>query len=543
MNRRNRAWNLARVMSRRFVGAPMRGCTESGRVAYFRGSPTVPRPGRTPVGGGHSRLAEPTRSVLIVDDEADIRSLLKDLLTDEGYKVSVAKSGAEAVEQIQKARPDLAMMDIKLPDQDGIGLLRTLRREHPELEVIVMTAFGGSSTAIKAMEHGAYDYVTKPFDIDDLLATLKRVFEHADMSSEVSALRLELGKREAERERIVGSSKPMLEVFKLIGKVAPSDATVLITGESGTGKELIAEALHRASKRNPHPLVKVSCAALPETLLETELFGHEKGSFTGAMTMRKGRFETANKGTIFLDEIGEMTLGTQTKLLRILQEREFERIGSNTPIQIDIRVIVATNRNLAEEVDRGRFREDLYYRLNVIHIHMPPLRDRKEDIPLLVEHFLIKYRHAPEAIPTSITEEALQRLVDYDWPGNVRELENVIERAVVLSRGNPITVQNLPFDDRREAADRRRLAGRRSRMDDEDLEADAVLADAKGVAASSNGGAGNGRSFKDQVAALERQLIKEALDRADGNRSKAAEELGIYRRLLYAKIKEYGLGE
>jgi len=334
----------------------------------------------------------------------------------------------------------------------------------------------------------------------------------------------------------------MLEVYKLIGKVAPSDATVLITGESGTGKELVAEALHRASKRNPHPLVKVSCAALPETLLETELFGHEKGSFTGAMTMRKGRFETANKGTIFLDEIGEMTLGTQTKLLRILQEREFERIGSNTPIQIDIRVIVATNRNLAQEVEKSRFREDLYYRLNVIHIHMPPLRERKEDIPLLVEHFLVKYRHAPGAIPTSITEEAMHRLSEHEWPGNVRELENAIERAVVLSRGNPITLEYLAFDDRREAADRARMSGRRSRLEDAANAADdEELSDVEHAA--TNGGASNGGSFKDQVAALERELIKEALDRADGNRTKAAEELGIYRRLLYAKIKEYGLGE
>ncbi len=371
------------------------------------------------------------------------------------------------------------------------------------------------------------------------------------MSSEVSALRLELGKREAERERIVGSSKPMLEVFKLIGKVAPSDATVLITGESGTGKELIAEALHKASKRNPHPLVKVSCAALPETLLETELFGHEKGSFTGAMTMRKGRFEIANKGTIFLDEIGEMTPGTQTKLLRILQEREFERIGSNVPIKIDIRVITATNRNLADEVDRGKFREDLYYRLNVIHIHMPPLRDRKEDIPLLVEHFLVKYRHAPGAIPTTITEEALQKLVSYDWPGNVRELENAVERAVVLSRGNPITLEHLPMGDAREARDRARLSERRSRLDEDEAdlqdrryELDADEADAASAAKAGNGaGAGNGGSFKHRVEELERQLIKEALERAGGNRTKAADELGIYRRLLYAKIKEYGLGE
>ena len=488
------------------------------------------------------------RSVLVVDDEADIRDLLTDLLDEEGYAVRTAGTGAAALEEIEKAQPDLVMMDVQLPDQDGIALLKQLKRDHDDLEVIVMTAFGGSSTAIKAMEHGAYDYVTKPFEIEDLLATLRRVFEHADMFHEVSTLRLELGKNAAQRERIVGSSKPMLEVFKLIGKVASADATVLITGESGTGKELVAEALHRASKRNPHPLVKVSCAALPESLLETELFGHEKGSFTGAMTMRKGRFETANKGTIFLDEIGEMTLGTQTKLLRILQEREFERIGSNTPIKIDIRVIAATNRNLAEEVESAKFREDLYYRLNVIHIHMPPLRERKEDIPLLVEHFLAKFRHLPNSIPTAITEDALQKLIGYDWPGNVRELENAIERAVVLSRGNPITLEHLPFGDRREARDRKKLAARRERLEAdeakledrrEELEGDE--ADAEAVAVTANGAANGGGNFKERVSTLERQLIAEALERADGNRTKAAEELGIYRRLLYAKIKEYGL--
>jgi two-component system response regulator AtoC len=494
-------------------------------------------------------VADASRSVLVVDDEAEIRSLLTDLLEEAGYKVTVAGDAATALAAIGKKLPDLVMMDVKLPDKDGLALLKQLKREHPDLEVIVMTAFGGSSTAIKAMEHGAYDYVTKPFEIDDLLATLKRVFEHADMSNEVSALRLELGKSAAERERIVGSSKPMLEVFKLIGKVASADATVLISGESGTGKELVAEALHRASKRNPHPLVKVSCAALPETLLETELFGHEKGSFTGAMTMRKGRFETADKGTIFLDEIGEMTLGTQTKLLRILQEREFERIGSNTPIKIDIRVIAATNRNLADEVEKGKFREDLYYRLNVIHINMPPLRERKDDIPLLVEHFLNKYRSAPDAIPTAVTEDALTRLVEYEWPGNVRELENAIERAVVLSRGNPITVDHLPFGDKREERDRAKLAGRRSRLeaDEASLLADEAAADAADAAvaraAASGAGNGDGDSFKDRVAALEKVLIREALDRAGGNRTKAAEELGIHRSLLYAKVKEYGLGE
>ena len=495
-------------------------------------------------------MADSARTILVVDDEAEIRDLLTDLLKDAGYKSQHATTGAEALAAVAKQMPDLVMMDIKLPDQDGLAVLRQLKREHPDLEVIVMTAFGGSSSAIKAMENGAYDYVTKPFEMDDLLATLKRVFEHADMSDEVSALRLELGKSAADRERIVGSSKPMLEVFKLIGKVAGSDATVFITGESGTGKELVAEALHRSSKRNPHPLVKVSCAALPETLLETELFGHEKGSFTGAMTMRKGRFETANKGTIFLDEIGEMTLATQTKLLRILQEREFERIGSNVPIKIDIRVITATNRDLAAEVEKGRFREDLYYRLNVIHVHMPPLRERKDDIPLLVEHFLVKYRYEPESIPATITDDALARLVDYDWPGNVRELENAIERAVVLARGNPILVDHLPFNGKdKPGVSPKSLAERRTKLDEdsaelegrrESLEEDEAADDA----AAGGNGAGNGSgTLKNRVADLERQLIKEALERAGGNRTKAAEDLGIYRRLLYAKIKEYGLEE
>ncbi len=419
-------------------------------------------------------MADPARSILVVDDEAEIRNLLTDLLKDAGYESRHATTGAEAIEEVGKSMPDLVMMDVKLPDQDGLAVLRQLKREHPDLEVIVMTAFGGSSSAIKAMEHGAYDYVTKPFEMDDLLATLKRVFEHADMSNEVSALRLELGKSAADRERIVGSSKPMLEVFKLIGKVAGSDATVLITGESGTGKELVAEALHRASKRNPHPLVKVSCAALPETLLETELFGHEKGSFTGAMTMRKGRFETANKGTIFLDEIGEMTPATQTKLLRILQEREFERIG-------------------AQRADQDRHPRD--------HRHEPRPRRGGRRGPLPRGPLLPAQRdphpHAAAARPQGghpaagralprevpiragapsrprITEEALARLVDYDWPGNVRELENAIERAVVLARGNPITVEHLPFDGHRESeVSPKGMAARRTKLDKETAELD-----------------------------------------------------------------------
>jgi two-component system response regulator AtoC len=490
------------------------------------------------------------RSVLVVDDDAQIRALLADLLKESGYEPRQAKTAAAALEAVAKQRPDLVMMDVKLPDQDGIDLLRQMKRERPELEIIVMTAFGGSSSAIKAMEHGAYDYVTKPFELDDLLATLRRVFEHHDMASEVSALRLELGKSAAERERIVGSSKPMLEVYKLIGKVAGSDATVLISGESGTGKELVAEALHRASKRNPHPLVKVSCAALPETLLETELFGHEKGSFTGALTMRKGRFESANRGTIFLDEIGEMTLGTQTKLLRILQEHAFERVGSNIPIKVDIRVIAATNRNLADEVDAGRFREDLYYRLNVIHVHMPPLRERMEDVPQLVEHFLSKYRASPDAIPTTISEEAVTRLMEHDWPGNVRELENAVERAVVLSRSATIMPEHLPLAESPVTAGgrnrSRKGASARAASDEDGAAPEEVVPMPAGKSnghGSATNGAGANATFKEAVESLEKQLIAEALTRNGGNRSKAAEELGIYRRLLYAKMREYGLGE
>jgi two-component system response regulator AtoC len=306
----------------------------------------------------------------------------------------------------------------------------------------------------------------------------------------------------------------MQEVYKTVGKVAKADATVLITGESGTGKELVAEALHYNSNRRSGPIVKVSCAALPETLLEAELFGHEKGSFTGAMTQRRGRFEMADKGTILLDEIGEMSLPMQTKLLRVLQERKIERVGSSLPIKVDIRIICATNKDLQRQVEQQKFREDLFYRLNVINIHMPPLRDRKEDIPALVEHFLAKHRYSATAQPAAISEEALKRLMEYEWPGNVRELENVVERAVVLSRGQIITSRELPFGDH-EAGDHEEEGG-----------------DEVSVEKS---------YFKKAVAQFEKDMIMKALRDANGNRSKAAEMLGIYRRLLYAKIKEYAL--
>jgi len=454
------------------------------------------------------------KTILVADDDASIRSLLKQLLADEGFAVMEASTGVEVVEKVKESSPDLVIMDVRMPELDGIEALSRVKATNPKTAVLIMTAFGSSNAAIRAMEFGAFDYITKPFELDKISHSVKRVLDYQDLTQEVEVLRDEISTL-VQTERIVGNSPAMQEVYKTIGKVAKADATILITGESGTGKELVAEALHFNSNRRSGPMVKVSCAALPETLLETELFGHEKGSFTGAMTQRRGRFEMADKGTIFLDEIGEMTVPTQTKLLRVLQERKLERIGSSLPIKVDIRIIVATNKDLQKQVEQSKFRDDLYYRLNVINIHMPPLRDRKEDIPSLVEHFLAKHRYSATAQPAAISEEAIRRLIEYNWPGNVRELENVIERAVVLSRGQIITSRELPF-------------GEHEAGEGEEGDGDA---EAKG----------DSSFFKKSVAQFEKDLIMKALRDANGNRSKAAEMLGIYRRLLYAKIKEYAL--
>jgi two-component system response regulator AtoC len=452
------------------------------------------------------------RTILVADDDASIRSLLKQLLADEGHSVLEAATGTEVVEQVKGSSPDLVIMDVRMPELDGIEALQKVKIASPNTAVLIMTAFGTSNAAIKAMELGAFDYITKPFELEKISHTIKRAFEYQDLSQEVEVLRDEISSL-VQTERIVGNSAAMQEVYKVVGKVAKADATVLITGESGTGKELVAEALHFNSSRRSGPLIKVSCAALPETLLEAELFGHEKGSFTGAMATRKGRFELADKGTIFLDEIAEMSPATQTKLLRVLQERKIERVGSSLPIKVDIRVIVATNKELQKQVEQGKFRDDLFYRLNVINIHMPALRDRKEDISALVEHFLSKHRYSASAQPATISEEALKRLVEYNWPGNVRELENVVERAVVLSRGQVITSRELPFGDHDGAS--------------EDEGGEEIPVEKS--------------FFKRSVAQYEKDLIMKALRDATGNRSKAAEMLGIYRRLLYAKIKEFGL--
>ncbi len=452
------------------------------------------------------------RTVLVADDDASIRSLLRQLLADDGYAVLEAATGGEVVAQVKASRPDLVIMAVRMPELDGIEALQKIKSSSPNTAVLLMTAFGASNAAIKAMELGAFDYVTKPFELDKISHTVKRAFQHQDLMAEVQKLRDEISSL-VQTVHIVGNSAPMRDVYKTIGRVAKADATVLITGESGTGKELAAETLHYNSTRRGGPLVKVSCAALPEALLETELFGREEGSSTTAPTTRRGRFELAEGGTIFLDEIGEMNLATQAKLLRALQERKIERVDSALPIKVDVRVIVATSKDLQKEVDQGRFRDDLFYRLNVINLHMPALRERKEDIAALVEHFLAKHRDEASGLPVSMSEDALQRLLEYDWPGNVRELESVVEHAVVLSRGQVITSRDLPFGDH---------------------EAEHGGGDADAVSAETS-------FFKRSVAQFEKDLIMKALRDANGNRSKAAERLGIYRRLLYAKMKEYGL--
>ncbi len=451
------------------------------------------------------------KQILIADDDPSIRLLLKNFLESEGYDTSEAKSGGEVLRVLPELTPDLLIMDLRMPEWDGIEVMKKLGEQNLKVPVLLMTAHGTSNSAIQAIQLGAFDYITKPFELDDVLLTVRRFFDYQELAAEVKKLRVQL-ERPDPSDRIIGRTPAMQEVYKTIGRVARSDATVLIWGETGTGKELVAQTVHQNSTYRQGPLVKVSCAALPETLLESELFGHEKGSFTGAMVQRKGRFEMAHKGSIFLDEIGEMSLGTQKKLLRVLQEKEFERVGGSIPIQVDVRVIAATNKDLAAEVAANRFREDLYYRLNVISIFMPPLRDRKEDIPLLVEHFLHKHRFSISSPPSRITEEALKVLEKHDWPGNVRELENTIERAVVMAQGGIITSQHLYL-----------TPAKLKRFVDLDLKLQ------------------GDQSFREIMSDIEKQLLQQALSHTEGNRSSAAKMLGVDPSELESRLKEHEL--
>jgi len=388
-------------------------------------------------------MDEEKKIILVVEDEKPLRIALCNVLQDEGFCILEAEDGKIALELMRDNRPNLIITDLKMPKVDGMKLLKRIKEIDQTLPVIVITAYGTSSTAIDAMKHGAYDYITKPFDLDEVLMTVKRALSHEALAMEVKSLKDELSEK-YRIDNIIGNSSQMQEIYKTIGRIAESKATVLIQGESGTGKELVANAVHYNSLRKSGPFIKMNCAALPETLLESELFGHEKGSFTGAVTARRGKFEAAHGGTIFLDEIGEMSPMLQSKLLRILQDQTFDRIGGNQSITVDVRVIAATNKNLEEEVKKGKFREDLYYRLNVVFIQIPPLRNRKEDVIPLIEYFLRKYSSEVKSETIGISKAVVDILLNYDWPGNVRELENVIERSIVFSGGKTIVPEHLP---------------------------------------------------------------------------------------------------
>jgi two-component system NtrC family response regulator len=446
--------------------------------------------------------------ILIAEDEKTQRDLLEGFLKKEGFSVDAVANGREALQKLEGNFFDIALIDYKMPELDGLQTLREIRRLYPDLPVVMMTAYGTVETAVASMKEGALDYLTKPVDLEELLLILQKVMERSSLIRENKELRARLQERYMFNNIVYGSPK-MEEVMGLVARVAPSQATVLIRGESGTGKELIANAIHYTSPRSKKPLVKVSCSAIPETLLESELFGHEKGAFTGATQRRIGRFEEAESGTIFLDEIGDLSPSIQVKLLRILQEKEFQRLGSNLTLKTDVRVITATHRNLEEAVKNGYFREDLYYRLNVISIHLPPLRERKEDIPLLIDYFLKKYSKENQKSLSDISKEARAMILRYSYPGNVRELENLIERAVVLCRGEVITTQDLPFHLQEGKSEGLREFPKKE------------------------------KSLPESLEEIEKDLIIKALHQHQGVQTKAAESLGISERVLRYKMKKY----
>ena len=442
--------------------------------------------------------------ILVVDDEAAARSALAELLRAEGYEVETAGDAFKALGRLGEFTPELVLSDLNMPGMDGVELLRKLKEYSVELPVVLMTAFGGVETAVTAMRDGATDYLTKPLNTDELLIVLARCLESAKLRREASELRRRLDDRYS-FESIVGSSPEMQLVFKTVAQIASSRATVLVTGESGTGKELVAAAIHQHSPRAGGPFVKLHCAALAENLLESELFGHERGAYTGADRKREGRFELAHGGTLFLDEIGEISLGTQVKLLRVLQEREFERVGGSQTLRVDVRVIVATNRDLKQMVSAGKFREDLFYRLNVINLTLPSLRQRPSDVPALAMHFLKRYATENGKAVSRISDEALNQIASYTWPGNVRELENVIERAVVLADGDSIEVAHLPAE--------------------------------LGVALRRSGAPAIPGASMDE---LERYAILKTMESVGGSTSRAAEMLGVSVRKIQYKLQEYG---
>jgi len=438
--------------------------------------------------------------ILVVDDEAPMREALYDWLKEDGYEVGLAESGKDAIVIAMEKSWDVILLDLKMPGMDGLETLKQLKGKQvdTDAEILMMTAYATVDTAVQAMKEGAFDYLVKPFAPDEIEMQIKKIVTHRELVLENILLRQKLEER-SEYDEIIGKSDVMQKIYDLISQVAPTDSTVLITGESGTGKELIAQAIHGNSQRCYMPFIAVSCGALPDSLLESELFGYEKGAFTGAEHTKKGRFEMADKGTLFLDEIGDISLKTQVDLLRVLQRKEFSRLGGQEEIKVDVRILAATNRDLKKAISENKFREDLFYRLNVISIHVPPLRERKDDIPLLVKVFIRRYCLEMNKELVKIASSALKLLMDYDWPGNVRELENVIERALVIGRGKEIVTEDLPFS-------RKQLGP---------------------------------ETMPNSLKLMEKMHIKKILEETDWNISKSARLLEIDRQTLYNKIAKY----
>lgn len=451
------------------------------------------------------------KNILVVDDETSMRKNIKDILSLEGYTVFEAENGIVGLEAVDSKELDLVLLDFNMPEMDGFAVLTEIKKKNEDLPVIILTAFGTNERVIEAMKSGAYDYMEKPFELAEFLIIIERAIKYSELVNEVKNLRTIVAEdnNEEEKDKIIGKSIKMKEILKLIGRAAPSDATVLIQGESGTGKELIADAIQRHSLRRDKPYIKVNCGAFSESLLESEIFGHEKGSFTGAISQKLGRFELADGGTVFLDEINNMPHSLQVRLLRILQHQTFYRVGGEVPVPINVRIIAASNKDVEKEVEEGRLRKDLYYRLNVIRMNVPPLRERMEDIPLLIEHFLKKYSPAKKLV---VNADNIERLKEYPWNGNVRELENNIQRAIVIARDNMINIET-GISEKTETG----FANPFEKIRDE------------------------GHSIKSVISDIEKYIILKALEFTKWNRTETAKLLKMHRRLLYSKIKEFKL--
>ncbi len=469
-------------------------------------------------------MSESKKQILIADDEPNLRRVLAAQLQRDGYEIIAAADGQEAIEAIEAHHVDVVITDLRMPRVDGMELLKRVTIAHPDVPVIMITAHGTVDTAVEALKHGAFDYITKPFEQSEL----RNVVRKATRTRELSERDVGLEHTEPGRYRLIGQSAPMLEVYQVIEKVADTPSTVLITGESGTGKELIARALHENSSRANKPFIRVNCAAIPRDLIESELFGYEKGAFTGAVTSKPGRFELAHDGTLFLDEIGEIPVNMQVKLLRAIQEQEFERVGGIKTIEVDVRLVAATNRDLQEEIRQGRFREDLYYRLNVVQFRLPPLRERTSDIPLLVDHFIKRFRAKLKKDVRGVTDAAMERLLTHPWPGNIRELENVIERCLLFCDGDRIESGDLPPEMRVATISTPLPSAAPAEGDDED---------------SDRPTPGLKEAVREATSRVERELIIRALKQTGGNVTHTARLLKISRKSLQTKMKELGLRE